>query len=450
MANQRAQRRTSRPDEPPGEARDERPERSDPPNQSSAEAVVSPDGGTVVEESLDAASPPRDESEETADALSLSSDVAPQISFVLPTKNEAAGIQECIRQIRRVVRQMGMTAEIIVSDSSTDRTPEIAAAEGAIVIEPDQDGYGYAYRYAFERARGSIIVMGDADCTYDFGEVPKLLEPIRNDEADMVMGSRFAGEIKPGAMPPLHQHVGNPLLTTFLNVFYQTDVTDAHCGLRALTHDAAETLDLQSKGMEFASEMVMDASVKDLQIAEVPITYHERKGDATLESFRDGWRHVKFMLMNAPSYLFTAPGILISALGVLTMGLSFFDVQPGTVTFGTHTMIAGSLLLLLGFQVGMLGVFSAIATNPIRRPTDPITERIRTNFRFEDGARIGVTFFGSGGVYGSYLLGRWLVSDPVRIPTVPENILAFTLVILGTQIFFGSFHLSALIQETEQ
>ncbi|MDX1748146.1 MAG: glycosyltransferase family 2 protein, partial [Halobacteriales archaeon] len=246
-------------------------------------------------------------------------DTTPVVSVVMPTMNEEEGIGECIDRIVEGATALGLPTEIVVSDSSSDRTPEIARDRGARVVEPDRPGYGYAYRYAFARVRGEYVVMGDADTTYDFAELPRLFEPILDGEADMVMGSRLEGEILPGAMPKLHQYVGNPLLTKFLNVFYGAGVSDAHSGFRVIRRSTLEELNLGTDGMEFASEMVMEAAARDLEIAELPITYHERKGEATLESFRDGWRHVRFMLMNAPGYLFSVPGALMVLLGSLLM-----------------------------------------------------------------------------------------------------------------------------------
>lgn len=379
--------------------------------------------------------------------LPADSDETPDLSFVLPTKNEEQGIETCLHQIRTSIEELDVTAEVIVSDNSEDRTPERAMKHGAIVVEPYELGYGAAYRYGFEHARGNLIVMGDADTTYDFTELSKLIEPIHRGRADIVIGSRFDGEIKDGAMPPLHRYVGNPLLTTFLNLFYGTDISDAHSGFRVFTQDALRQLDLSSDGMEFASEMVMDAATKGLEIKEVPITYHERKGEATLHSVRDGWRHVKFMLTNCPTYLFAIPGIAMAALGLVFMGLSFFSIQPGTVVFGVHTMILGSLLTILGCQVGSLALFSAIAGDPIRKPEDPITRWIDTNFRLEHGATLGVLLFGFGALYGLRLFVGWIAGGFTGIPFVPSNLLATTAMIVGLMIIFNSFYLSTLADQ---
>ena len=185
--------------------------------------------------------------------LSRDSEVAPVISVVMPTLNEEAGVEECIIRIKNALIELDITGEILISDSSDDRTPEIAAAHGAHVVTPDKGGYGYAYQYAFDRARGEYIAIGDADTTYDFEELPKLYELVASGEADMAMGSRLDGEIKRGAMPAIHQYVGNPLLTRFLNAFYDAGVSDAHSGMRVISREALDRLDCSTTGMEYAS-----------------------------------------------------------------------------------------------------------------------------------------------------------------------------------------------------
>ncbi len=372
------------------------------------------------------------------------SDADPIVSFVMPTMNEEEGIQECIERGKSALEMLGLTGEIIVSDSSEDRTPELAAELGAHVVTPDAAGYGYAYRYAFERARGEYIVIGDADTTYDFEELPKLFERLQRTDADMVMGSRLDGEIKSGAMPPLHQYVGNPLLTQFLNVFYEAGVSDAHSGFRVIERDALNHLNLHSDGMEFASEMIMQAAERDLDIEEVPIVYHEREGEATLDSFRDGWRHVRFMLQNAPGYLFTGPAIGLGIVGVVMMTLSLLNRPFAGVFFGQHTMIAGSLSVILGYQIGSLGLFSAVAAEPIRSPRDPVTEWVLSRFQLEHGTTLGLAVFAAGGLYTTYLVARWVQSGYTELPIVPMNLLAFTALVLGAQTVFHSFFLSLL------
>ncbi|GAB3021849.1 glycosyltransferase family 2 protein [Natronobiforma cellulositropha] len=371
------------------------------------------------------------------------SETDPTISVVMPTLNEEEGVGECIERAKHAIAELGTEAEIILSDSSTDRTPEIGREMGAIVVEPDAPGYGYAYRYAFERSRGEYIVIGDADTTYDFEAIPQLLERLEATDADMVMGSRLEGEILPGAMPPLHQYVGNPFLTRFLNVFYGAGVSDAHSGFRIIQRDSLEQLDLKTTGMEFASEMIMEAGAQDMQIEEVPITYHEREGEATLESFKDGWRHVRFMLVNAPGYLFSVPGVLLATFGALVMALAATGTSIGGATFGIHSMIAGSLFVIAGYQVTSLGVFASAASNPIRKPGDPLTRRLES-LSLESGATLGVAILAAGGLYAGLLVYQWISSGFGSVAFTMGSLVAFTAIVIGLQTIFSSFFLGAV------
>ncbi|CQH45884.1 hexosyltransferase Agl6 [Halobacterium hubeiense] len=406
-----------------------------------------PDGGhegepvnSTLSESLDMTTP------QAGQLLPADSESTPAISIVMPTMNEEEGIRECIERATNALEELGVTGEIIISDASTDRTPDIAESMGAIVVEPDKPGYGYAYRYAFDHARGSYIVMGDADTTYDFEEIPKLLELVAYGDADIVMGSRLEGEIKDGAMPPLHEHIGNPLLTKFLNAFYDAGVSDAHSGFRVFSQEALEALELGSDGMEFASEMIMDAGAKDLTIEEVPITYHEREGEAKLESFHDGWRHVKFMLVNAPGYLFSLPGSIMGAVGVVVMALSVFNVEVMGQSIGVHSLIAGSLLTLAGYQVGSFGFLTDVASDPIQRPDGVITQWLNEHFTLERGVLLGLGLFAFGSLTALGLLYQWAASGFTTLPSITGDIVAFTAIVLGLQTMFGAFFAGILIE----
>lgn len=371
-------------------------------------------------------------------------DIDPVISVVMPTLNEEEGVAECIQRTKAALRELEVPGEVILSDSSTDRTPEIGANLGARIVKPPEEGYGFAYQYGFEHARGVYIVMGDADTTYDFSTIPELLEPVRQGEADIVMGTRLDGEIKDGAMPALHQYIGNPLLTKFLNTFYDAGVSDAHSGFRVFHRDVLESLDLQTRGMEFASEMVMEAGARDLTIEERPIVYHERTGEATLESFRDGWRHIRFMLLNAPGYLFTIPGGLMALFGLGVLLAATSNLTFGSVGLGTHSAIAGSLFILVGYQVGNMGAFATVGSDPIQRPSDPLTQTLIDGLTLERLTMIGLGLFASGGAYATWLVVRWVSSGFARLPVVAADILAFTAIVLGVQTVFNAFLLSAM------
>lgn len=386
----------------------------------------------------------RDIGENTNLLLSADSAESPILSIVLPTMNEEVGVVECITKIKESLAELGITGEIIVSDSSKDRTAEIAADMGAIVVKPETLGYGYAYQRAFKEVRGEYVVIGDADTTYDFGELPRLLDPIINDEADIVLGSRLAGNIKPGAMPFLHRVIGNPLLTNILNILYEADVSDAHSGFRIITRDALEELESSSAGMEYASEMLMEASEKGLSIAEVPITYYPRQGEATLETFQDGWRHIRFMLVNVPGYLFHVPGVFFGMLGVVLMTVALFNIRIGGQPFGIHSMVAGSLLTILGQQVIYFGLLTLIEGNPIRQSQDKVTQWFLNEFSLERGVALGVVLFAAGTVLSGYLVFQWIESGFTQLPDLFLDIAAFTALILGIQTVFNSFFASII------
>jgi len=251
-----------------------------------------------------------------------------EVSVVIPSLNEAETIGECVYKAKKALALSGFKGEVIVADNSEDETPEIAESFGARVVTPDKRGYGYAYHYGVKHAHGKYVVMGDADGTYDFLEMPKLLEPLVRGEADLVIGSRFRGEIKKDAMPWLHKHVGNPALTAVLNLFFKAGVSDAHSGFRAARKSTLERLSLKSHGMEYASEMVLKAAWKGLKVGEVPITYHPRRGGKPkLNTLSDGWRHLKLMLIYAPARLYLPPGLALYFIGLLVKALSHFKAR---------------------------------------------------------------------------------------------------------------------------
>ena len=368
-----------------------------------------------------------------------------EVSVIIPTLNEAGTIGTCIKKVKTVFRQYKIDGEIIVADNSSDDTPKIAKSLGAKVVVPDRKGYGYAYLYGFKHAKGKYIVMGDGDNTYDFLEMPRLLEPLMKDEADLVIGSRFRGEIKKGAMPWLHRYIGNPILTGFLNLFFKARISDAHCGFRAIKKDALEKMRLRSHGMEFASEMVIEALRRKLRIKEVPVTYYRRESGASkLSSFSDGWRHLKFMLIYAPTYLYLFPALILCLLGASTMLISFFRVYIG-YTPGFHSMIAGSLLVIAGYQVMFLGLFAKIyGVHADLFDADRFTKFILKHISLEKGATIGAAIFMVGFTYSVYLVARWMGSGFAILPLKEEDIIAFTLLVLGLETIFNSFFLSML------
>src|SRR3989475_4213670 len=240
----------------------------------------------------------------------------PLVSVVIPCLNEAENIEACVTAARRALDAMGVPGEVVVADNnSEDDSARLAEHAGARVIVERRRGYGSAYLAGFDAARGTYIVMADADLTYDFNEIPRFVAALE-EGAEMVIGDRM-DNIQPGAMPWLHRYIGNPVLTGLLNLFFSTGVKDAHCGMRGLRRDVLPRLDLRTTGMEFASAMVIRASKANLKIAEFPIEYHPRGGESKLSSLRDGWRHLRFLLVHSPNHLFIIPGTLLAGLGAL-------------------------------------------------------------------------------------------------------------------------------------
>src|SRR5436190_3496520 len=279
---------------------------------------------------------------------------SPRVSVVIPCLNEAETIGECVTLSRGVLDEAGLDGQVIVVDNgSTDGSGDLARAAGALVVDEPRRGYGSAYLAGLSVARGDYIVMVDADLTYDFGEIPRFVDELENG-AQLVIGNRMQN-IQPGAMSFLSR-VGNPLLSGFLNVLHRTNIHDAHCGMRALRRDVVPVLNLRTVGMEFASEMVIRATREHLDVREIPITLHPRVGKSKLSPFRDGWRHLRLILVYNPTFLFIVPGtaMLIAGLVVIVFVLS------GGHTFGrplyVHSMIVGSLLVLLGVQALGCGI----------------------------------------------------------------------------------------------
>ncbi|MBW3653428.1 MAG: glycosyltransferase family 2 protein, partial [Actinobacteria bacterium] len=278
-----------------------------------------------------------------------------EVSVVIPCLNEAENIEQCVRRSREALDAAGILGEVVVADNdSEDGSAELAAAAGARVVHERRRGYGSAYLAGFAAARGEYVVMLDADMTYPFEDIPRFVEELR-DGAQLVMGDRM-DNIQPGAMHWMHRYIGNPLLSGTLNLFFRTGVRDAHCGMRGLRRDILPLLDLRATGMEFASEMVIRASKEKLDIREFPIEYHPRGGESKLSSFRDGWRHLRFLLVHSPTHLFVIPGALLAVLGLLVAAVSLAQIPVFGREWQLHSMVAGALFMIVGTQVLALGL----------------------------------------------------------------------------------------------
>jgi glycosyltransferase involved in cell wall biosynthesis len=367
----------------------------------------------------------------------------PLVSVVIPCLNEAENIVECVTRAREALVRNNIAGEVVVADNdSEDGSRELAEAAGARVVHEPRRGYGSAYLAGFAAARGEFIVMGDADLTYDFDEIPRFVAELQ-DGADMVIGDRMEN-IHPGAMPWLHRYVGNPLLSGFLNLLFRTGVSDAHCGMRALRTDTLPQLDLRTTGMEFASEMVIRAAKEDLDIRQFPIEYHPRGGESKLSSFRDGWRHLRFLLVHSPNHLFILPGAVMALLGALVALLVLARVNVFGRQWDIHALIGGSLLLVVGTQVVALGLCAHAYGTYFMNERDPWFDRMRRRFRLEHGLLVGGGVAIAGFAMAAVIVIEWIDRGFGSLSEQRLSILAFTLVIVGIQVFFSSFLLSIL------
>ena len=366
-----------------------------------------------------------------------------QVSVVIPCLNEAETIEQCVSSAIEVLNESGIDGEVIVADNdSEDDSARLAARAGAIVIHEPERGYGSAYLAGFAAARGRYIVMADADLTYDFAEIPRFIGELDNG-ADMVIGNRMQN-IHPGAMPWHHRYIGNPLLSGFLNLLFRTGIDDAHCGMRAFRRDALPQLDLRTTGMEFASEMVIRAAKEHLVIRQFAIEYHPRGGESKLSSFRDGWRHLRFLLVHSPNHLFIFPGAVMATLGAVIEVIVVAHLGVFGREWDIHALIAGALLAIVGTQVVALGICAHAYATYFMGERDRWFDRMRARFKLEHGLLLGGAVTLAGFLIGAVIVIDWIDHGFGNLADENLAVVAATLIIVGIQIFFSSFLLSIL------
>jgi len=371
-----------------------------------------------------------------------------ELSVILPCLNEAETVATCVGKAVATLQRLGIAGEVLVIDNgSSDGSPELAERAGARVVHETRKGYGSALMRGAEEARGRFIVMADADDSYDLTDLERFVAEMRRG-AELVMGTRMRGEIKPGAMPWLHRYVGNPVLSGILNLLFRSPISDAHCGMRGFTKDAYRRMQLQTTGMEFASEMVIKAVLGGLRIAEIPITLYPdgRSRPPHLRSFRDGWRHLRFMLMFSPSYLFLLPGAVLMLLGLLPLVLlGGGPLFLGSLRFDLHYMVLGSLLTVLGYQLITIGLFAKLYSHAARLYTNDRTLNVLFQyFNLERGLILGAVLFLAGFGIDLAILVDWLGRGMGTLDAVRPALQASTLMIVGAQTIFSSFFLSML------
>ena len=366
-----------------------------------------------------------------------------EVSVVIPCLNEAENIAQCVELSLAALREAGIAGEVVVADNdSEDGSAELAEAAGARVVHERRRGYGSAYLAGFAAARGDYIVMLDADLTYPFDEIPQFVQALR-DGAQLVMGDRM-DNIQPGAMHWVNRYIGNPLLSGTLNLFFRTGIRDAHCGMRGFRRDVLPVLDLRTTGMEFASEMVIRASKERLDIRELPIEYMPRGGTTKLSRVRDGWRHLRFLLVHSPTHLFVVPGAALLFVGLLVTLVALSQISILGRAWDLHTLVAGELLCIVGTQITALGLCAHAYGTYFMGEKDPWFDRMRARFRLEHGLMLGGAIAFAGVVSGVVIVGIWFDRGFGELSEERLAVTAAALVICGLQIFFTSFLLSIL------
>jgi glycosyltransferase involved in cell wall biosynthesis len=379
-----------------------------------------------------------------------------ELTILMPCLNEAETLEECINKANQFLAKANIVGEVLISDNgSTDGSTAIAQQLGARVVHINQRGYGAALIGGIEQAKGKYIIMGDADASYDFSNLMPFVDKLRQGY-ELIMGNRFQGEIKPGAMPFLNKYLGNPVLSFIGRLFFKIPLGDFHCGLRGFNKNSIQSLQLQTQGMEFASEMVVKSSLKELKMTEVPIVLSPdgRSRPPHLRKWRDGWRHLRFLLLSSPNWLFLYPGLMLAMSG-LTMML-FVNYAPfsiGKIIFDLNTLLFSSSFIVIGLQCIFFSIYSNILRNlQLGLKQNKKLGLIIQNFTLEKGIIFGLILVACG--IGGFIWSFQLWMETQFGPLIPENVMRITIpsatfLIIGTQIIFTSFFMNLLIDHSE-
>jgi glycosyltransferase involved in cell wall biosynthesis len=377
------------------------------------------------------------------------------VSAVIPCLNEELTLGLCIEKAYRSFAELGLSGEIVVADNgSTDRSVEIALALGARVVHEERKGYGAALTRGISESRGEVIVIADADDSYDWAAIAPLVRKVQ-EGYDLVMGNRFKGGIKDGAMPKLHRYLGNPVLSLIARIAFRADIGDFHCGMRAFSRVAFEKMQLRTTGMEFATEMVANAAHQGLRIGEVPVVLYpdKRNRPPHLRSFRDGWRHLRFILTYAPDYLYLAPGmtLLLGGIGLEAL-LAGGPVRLGNLYLGIHFLALGSLLTLVGFNIINLGVLAkALMSQRYSGLRSRTVSLVKRRFSLEIGLILGVVLCLGGATIDASIAARWIARFglPMNGSSINLAFVATTAFVLGLNVIFSSFLLNMIAFDSE-
>jgi hypothetical protein len=374
-----------------------------------------------------------------------------ELTVVMPCLNEAETVATCVRKAVKFIADSGISGEVVVADNgSTDGSQQLAEDAGARVVPVADKGYGNALMGGILAARGEYVIMGDADDSYDFTSLMPFIEQLRGG-ADLVMGNRFKGGIEPGAMPPLHRYLGNPVLSFVGRLFFRSKIGDFHCGLRGFRKDSAISLGLQATGMEFASEMVVKATLARQRITEVPTTLKKdgRSRPPHLRSWRDGWRHLRFLLLFSPRWLFFVPGLIVGGAGlIIGAAVAAGPVRIGSVTFDVDTLVAASAMVVIGFQAVLFWLFTQVyAGSEGFLPEEPKVQRLLEKLSLERGLLIGAAIGIAGLVGLIFSLTYWHANKFGQLNyehALRLMIPSATALVLSCQLVLGTFFLSIL------
>ena len=369
----------------------------------------------------------------------------PEISIILPCRNEEQALAFCLDQARDVIKKHKLNAEIIVSDSSSDNSPKIARKYGVKLVKHDKEGYGIAYLEAYRQAGGKYIFMADCDGSYDFNEIPNFLRYLEEGN-DLVLGNRFKGNIESGAMSFSHRYIGNPILSFILRLFFFNKIGDTQSGMRAISRKALDKLNLRTTGMEFASEMIIKAIRNDLRIKEVPINYYKRKGESKLRSFSDAWKHMRFMLLYSPLFLFFIPGVILFFIGLISMELLYFtQVNLFGIPLFYHPMFISSLFMIIGYQVIIFSMFAkSYSINHLGEKESDLMKNLYRMITIEKASILGLILAMFGVIIYIAIFFKWIEYGFPALNEIKNSIVALTLTIIGIQTIFSSFMLSIL------
>ncbi|MFP4118544.1 MAG: glycosyltransferase family 2 protein [Candidatus Woesearchaeota archaeon] len=364
------------------------------------------------------------------------------VSILIPCLDEEQTIARCVKQASESAKELDANYEVIVIDNnSTDGSARKAREAGARVVFEEKKGYGNAYKKGIREAKGRFVFMGDGDGTYDFKELKRFYKHLEQEKLDMVIGNRFKYELEKGVMPGLHKHIGNPLLSGLTRMLFKSKVRDVHCGMRLIRREELERMELASPGMEFATEMVIKAAKRKLNIGELPIRYKARETPSKLDSFNDGWRHLRFMLLFSPTTIFLLPGMIIFLIGILLIGLlATGPVQIGTLTLHTHPLFIGSLFTITGFQMLITGYFAKVFAANKYHDNGAFIEWLQKRLTLEKGLLTGGALVLTPIIIGITIVVEWMNSGFGGIEKLRAGIILLTLLILGVQIVFNSFY----------